>query len=332
MTRKKSRLRKLYPRRSLTKDQEEKEINEMYDEGYSFPEIAEVKHKSITTIKEITDRYQSSKLPKEKTRASEAYKLFGDGKGRLEVAIELGLDSRETIKHFEGFIELTEMDEFNKIYNEAGSDLLAVVSLYKNLKAPGITIDQIPSIQDLASQVGSLVQQRSILGIERDKTYQAIVGLSTRLTQCQKAVDSLKIEERRLLTRIEELSREELRLNSVLNSIKSGDLDYKKIDQIVSDLAKSILNSRNEAIATAIAATILALKSDYNRIVTLFLWPSTGNQYVQLVKGFGELVQQIWDQIEAQVKNRVRVAIFQRVGQIANQSPRRIVSAGTDWF
>jgi hypothetical protein len=133
--------------------------------------------------------------------------------------------------------------------------------------------------------------------------------------------------------RIEGLAREELRLNSVLNSIKSADVDYKKIDQIVNDLAKSIMNSRSEALATALAATILALKADNNMVAILFLWPSSGNQYIELVKSFGELVQQIWDQIELQVKNKVRSALYQRVVQIVKQTTaRNVISAGTEYF
>lgn len=142
--------------------------------------------------------------------------------------------------------------------------------------------------------------------------------LSPELTKLQNKNDKLKLEESNLLTRIQELFREKSTLDSVLNSMKHLDMDYKKIEEIANGVAKSIMISRMEAIATALAATILTLKADNNMAATLFLWPSTANQYIQLVKSFRELVQCIWDQIEYNTKNKVRVAVYQRVTQIAS--------------
>jgi hypothetical protein len=189
--RKKSKHRILHPRNSMTKEEEEKGIIEMFKAGYTFPEIATQKHKSVTTIKEITDRYESSMLPKEKTRASEAYRLFKERKNCLEVAIELGLTASETKKYFEEFIELSQIDEFNKVYSEVGSDLQLVVSFYKDLKGRGIKIEQIPAIQELASEVTSLTRERGHLSIERDKISQVVVDLSSQSTQCQNAINGL---------------------------------------------------------------------------------------------------------------------------------------------
>lgn len=83
----------------MTKEEEEAGIMEMYHAGHTYPEIAKEYHKSITTLKEIIDRHESSLLPKEKTKASEAYRLFKEGKDCLEVAIELGLGASETKKY-----------------------------------------------------------------------------------------------------------------------------------------------------------------------------------------------------------------------------------------
>jgi DNA-binding NarL/FixJ family response regulator len=81
-----------------TKEEEEKRIIEMFQEGYTYPQIAKELHKSITTIKDVKDRYDNSLLLKDKPRASEVYSLFRQGKGCFEISQKFNLDANEIKK------------------------------------------------------------------------------------------------------------------------------------------------------------------------------------------------------------------------------------------
>ena len=68
--------------------------------------MAEELHKSITTIKEITDKIDASRKPKQKSKASEAYRLYKEDKGSLDVAIEVDIDAKEAEAYWEDFLRL----------------------------------------------------------------------------------------------------------------------------------------------------------------------------------------------------------------------------------
>jgi hypothetical protein len=74
-------------------------------------------------------------------KATQAYKLFSEGKKLLEVAIELGLKEKEASKYFSEFLRLKGLQEIYEIYLENKYYLRSFRKLFRLLKREGMTAD-----------------------------------------------------------------------------------------------------------------------------------------------------------------------------------------------
>jgi hypothetical protein len=301
----------------MSKVEEEKKIAGMLEAGHTFPEIAEVLHKSITTISEVKDRLDAVRLPKEKDRASEAYRLYKEGMNSLDVAIELGIDANESKKYFVEFLDLINADELENIYLDIGQDIRAVLDLYKTLKDQGLTIDQILSLRQLPAQINQLINQRTSVNLELYQLNKSVDDLSIRKDQLQNKVIHLTLDVKNLNETKLQVSQDISSLKLILNSIRQGDISYQKIEQIATDSNKSFMNSQSEVLVTALASTILALKND-PLLTTLFLSPYSGSQYPALLKSYTELALRAWDNVENHVKTQYRLMLYKRVMQMVD--------------
>ena len=67
-------------------------------------------------------------------KSTQAYKLFAEGKKPIEVAIELGLDRRETNRLYLDVWKLKRLYTLNHIHEQIGDELRTFLTLYKIVK------------------------------------------------------------------------------------------------------------------------------------------------------------------------------------------------------
>jgi hypothetical protein len=319
MPRKKTpRGRKLHPRESLTEEELEEKVKKLYDVGYTFPEMAEELHKSITTIKEITDKIDASRKPKQKSKASEAYRLYKEDKGSLDVAIEVDIDAKEAEAYWEDFLRLKNLDELMRIYHEVGKELSIFLTFYSDFQAQGLTIDQIPILRKLNWQANQLSKEIILRTGEAKRLNDLMASLSSQISQLSSKRDNLKLEIMDKSTQKEQLSQQISNLNSILNSILHENISYQKIEQIAKNLGGSIISSRLEALTTALLAIILTLRKDA-RLVDLLLTPDPSLQDPALIKSFQELALEVWDELSSEVKRRAMTMLFEKLKQTVEE-------------
>lgn len=319
MPRKKTRRgRKLHPRESLTEEELEEKVKKLYDVGYTFPEMAEELHKSITTIKEITDKIDASRKPKQKSKASEAYRLYKEDKGSLDVAIEVDIDAKEAEAYWEDFLRLKNLDELMRIYHEVGKELSIFLTFYSDFQAQGLTIDQIPILRKLDWQADQLSKQIIFRTGEAKRLDDLMASLSSQIPQLSAKRDNLNLEIMDKSIQKEQLSQQISNLNSILNSILQDNISYQKIEQIAKKLGGSIITSRLEALTTALLAIILTLRKDA-RLVDLLLTPDPSLQDPALIESFQELALKVWDELSSQVKRRAMTMLFEKLNQTVEE-------------
>jgi hypothetical protein len=85
------------------------------------------------------NKYYSN--PNEK--ATQAYKLFSEGKKPFEVAIELGIREAQVNKFFREFWKLKNLNQLYEIYPQIRCYLPSFVKLHKALKRKGLTADNV---------------------------------------------------------------------------------------------------------------------------------------------------------------------------------------------
>jgi transcriptional regulator len=95
----------------LSRQQRERFVLELYNQGKSTREIAQEARMSFSAIgailKKATEENETSKEQTEKmSQAAQAYKLFSDGKSPVDVAIELNLRQAEVTELYKEYWNL----------------------------------------------------------------------------------------------------------------------------------------------------------------------------------------------------------------------------------
>jgi DNA-binding CsgD family transcriptional regulator len=143
-----------------TNDYNEREgrVLELYDQGKSTREIAkelrmslrdigfilkkgQVNHGITATIMDNGNNSNNNKPANEK--ATQAYKLFSEGKTPVEVAIQLSLSEKEVTKYYMEYWRLKGLYGLYHIYQESKGNLSYFLNIYTLVKRQAITADNI---------------------------------------------------------------------------------------------------------------------------------------------------------------------------------------------
>ena len=94
----------------------------------------------IAFVTLIPDDTSHNKSSNNNEKATQAYKLFSEGKKPVEVAIQLGLSEKEATKYYTEYWKLKRLYKLHSIYKELKRDLFPILKLYRILKREGIRI------------------------------------------------------------------------------------------------------------------------------------------------------------------------------------------------
>src|SRR6188472_2883706 len=139
-------------------NEREKKVLELYDQGKSTRDIAKELRMSLRDISiilreyhvshgnPITDNDNSNNNNYNKSPnqiATQAYKLFSEGKKPFEVAIELGIREAQVDKFFSEFWKLKRLNKLYEIYPQIRCYLPSFLGLHKVLKTKGLTASNV---------------------------------------------------------------------------------------------------------------------------------------------------------------------------------------------
>ena len=132
----------------------ERHVLELYDQGKNTREIAkelrmslrdigfilkkgQVNHGITATMMDNANNSNNNKPANEK--ASQAYKLFSEGKTPVEVSIQLGLSEKEATRCYTEYWKLKCLYSLYQIYQESKGNLSYILKLCSLAKRQGIT-------------------------------------------------------------------------------------------------------------------------------------------------------------------------------------------------
>jgi transposase len=141
----------------LTRQERERLVLELYNQGKTIREIAKEARMSFRDIGVILNKALEEKteaLKEEQGKdnngvennqqephlslAAQAYKLFSDRKTPLEVAIDLNLSESEATKFYKEYWKLKQLHNLNMVYEETNGDIEPFLRLYRLSKAKGM--------------------------------------------------------------------------------------------------------------------------------------------------------------------------------------------------
>jgi transposase-like protein len=136
----------------LTREEKERLVLDLYNQGRTYREIAKEARISPRDLGIIVRKAEqnnqkqrqedagnnNSRAAEPLDKSTQAYKLFTEGKKPIEVAIELGLDSRETNRLYLDVWKLKRLYTLNSVYEQIGDELKPFLKLYKIAKNQGM--------------------------------------------------------------------------------------------------------------------------------------------------------------------------------------------------
>jgi hypothetical protein len=144
-----------------TNDYNEREgrVLELYDQGKNTREIAkelrmslrdigfilkkgQVNHGIVTIMDDGNNSSNNNNKPANE-KATQAYKLFTEGKKPVEVAIQLSLSEKEATRYYTEYWRLKRLYSLYHIYQESKGNISYIMKLCRLAKRHGITADNI---------------------------------------------------------------------------------------------------------------------------------------------------------------------------------------------
>lgn len=130
-----------------TRQEKEKLILDLYNQGKTYQQIASIARVSVRDIKPVLEKAEKEKErelgittqegkendsnnhePQKSSVASQAYRLFSEGKSPLQVAVELNLKEPEATKYYREHWKLKRLHKLDLIYEDIKDDIAHIVN------------------------------------------------------------------------------------------------------------------------------------------------------------------------------------------------------------
>jgi hypothetical protein len=156
----------------LNKQQKEKLVIDLLNQGLSYPQIAKRAHVSFSEIKRIElmvtgdDKIKDEEKEKEKQAKSihcQAFELFLQNKSPVQVAIDLNLETDRAMTFLYDFLRLQNMQKAATILKENKDQLAPFVKLFEWLRKNNTRGKDIRYAVDNVNNIKALEQRKNKL-------------------------------------------------------------------------------------------------------------------------------------------------------------------------
>jgi transposase len=301
----------------LTRQERERLVIELYNQGKNIREIAREVRMSFRDIGVILNKAVKEKTKeqgikhnnngREKNQeplslSSQAYKLFSERRTPLEVAIELDLRESETIKFYREYWKLKQLHKLNMVYEETKGDIEPFLKLYKLAKRKGIGVRHVVDILAIANDDLPAIEERfkrlrndiDMLQFRKHTLERNLYQMNNQIVSTTKLLNSLRMSCIRERREIENLYNEKARIDALVTHFKNNNEDYNKIKQTAEEKVKDVLRNGKLILKFAAFSVIESLRSNpelYN-FVNNTTAISYGSNYLSLMSSGRQQHQQ----------------------------------------
>lgn len=318
---------------TLSKDEKERLVIDLYKKDKTRPEIARIVKMSFKRIQFIIKRYEDSLPSTLESECSQALTLFGKGQKPLSVAIELGILPATSESYYLDYMRLVGLSGFADIYNEVGKSLGDFISFYKEVRSRNITIDNLKEALNASIRLPGILQQLATSSTELQQIQFCLLQEKEALRQLNAQYEVSRqlaqSEASRLLylsQQIEIMNNKFSHLNSVVERLKK-DTDYQKLRQITEREAASVIKNRDLIIELTVAAVVKALREEETPTSQSYIHLHTGDLTDRLVKSAGLILDEILTGVSDRILDRVMESLSTPIPTTRSQ-PQSMV---TDW-
>jgi DNA-binding CsgD family transcriptional regulator len=198
----------------------EKKVLELYDQGKNTRDIAkelrmslrdigfilkngQVNH-GIAAIMDNGNNNSSNSTKPSNEKATQAYKLFSEGKTPVEVAIQLNLSEKEATRFYTEYWRLKRLYNLYHIYQESKGNLSYILKLCRLVKRHGITADNIEwfvnmvnigtyNIPDLQKQYAKLQDEVQVIDHQKVVSKAELDNMNNQISILHRTIYQLSI-------------------------------------------------------------------------------------------------------------------------------------------
>jgi hypothetical protein len=266
----------------LTRQEKERLVLDLYNQGKSTREIAEEVRMSFRDIGAILNKAmeekETSKEQAEKvSQSTQAYKLFSEGKSPVQVAIALNIREPEVAKFYVEYWKLVQLHSLNWVYEQVKDDIRYFVKLYISAKVARMGVEQVVNLLKIANNDLPLVEhkcerlKREVDDLEANKHNSARIlqEISDQIATMRKTLDQYQLsckEERLELTKIQ---LQKVRLEGLVDNFQNNDEGYVKIRNTAEEKVHSVLSDAKPLLRIALLSLVESIREDPDRYSSL---------------------------------------------------------------
>jgi hypothetical protein len=277
----------------LTRQERERLVQELYNQGKTYREISKVARISPRDIGIILNKVIEEKTKESKEEgikqqhdtknqnqeqqqqhlslSAQAYKLFSDRKTPLEVTIALNLGESEATKFYKEYWKLKQLHNLNMVYEETKGDIVPFLKLYKLAKRKGIGVRHVVDILAIANNDLPVLEGRfkrlgndiSTLQSQKRIDERNLYQLNNQIASTTKLLTSYRISCIRERREIGKLYNEKAIIGNLVTQFKNNNEEYlNKIKQEAEEKVKDVLTNGKLLLKFATLSVIESLRSN----------------------------------------------------------------------
>jgi hypothetical protein len=284
----------------LTRQEKEKQILDLYNQGQTYKQIAKTVRVSprdikpvlkkaekererelgLTTLERDKSSTENRETQKKTSFSSRAYRLFSENKTPLDVAIELNLRESDATRYYREHWRLKWLHDLDLIYEEIKDDINYIIKLYRKMKAEGVGVKQVINIIKIANNDLPAVEQkyqnlkRKINFLESRKLegYKTLGEIKDQIKGLEKMLGFLETSCQEVNTNIDKLEREEIRLKKLVKLFKENDEEYLKIKGTVKKEVSQLLLEGRQILRVAVYSIMVSMREDPEKYSALIYY------------------------------------------------------------
>ena len=268
-------LRLMYYMTNMNKEEKEKLVISLRQQGMTYAQIAKEAHVSPRDIGPILNM---AGVQETLSNSSRAYKLFAEGKSPIEVAVLLNLREKEVTEFYTEFWRLCHLRDLYQIYEEVKADMSFLIELYRSMTYEGMNIEHVVKLLKLANnglpsieaRYRELEKAEPLLHSRIQETTAALQRLNDRKSNEEKILKQNRSESNQLKEEIKNLKIEKMKIENAISSFKNNNEISIRIRKIVKQEIENLQSNPRRLIRCALASIFQSETNRPGRLMTLY--------------------------------------------------------------
>jgi hypothetical protein len=273
-----------------TREEKERFVLDLYSQGKSTREIAQIAHMSFRDIGFIIDKKEKEKEAREgQSRqamlSTQAYSFFLQGRTPVQVAIALNIREPEATQYSKEYWKLTQLHSLGRIYEEIKDDIGYFVRLYRLAKVARMGVEQVVKVLEIANNDLPLVEhkcerlKREVDDLEAEKRNSARIfqELTDKISTMLKRLDSIHLDCEKELAQRDQLYQKRMKIEATVRYFENNNEEYVKIRKTIEEKVRNILSDAKPLLRIALLSLTESIRKDPDKYSSLVFKSSSSS-------------------------------------------------------